>query len=238
MKIEEVYESDLVIKPAKQNIDNRLDVPPPFPDRCSVILVSGSMGSGKSTFIANLFRATGKNRIYRKVFENVIYCTPLEVFESEKDHVFKDHPKVYHDLSQDTFNKIIEQSIATKDDDADSCLIIDDFSEQLKNKQVELNLRRLINKHRHYRLNIILSMLNQKALAKSLRSLIDVVILFKPKSMVETDNFSQEVFGLTKDETKALFNFVFDKQYNFLMYNARTHTFYKNFNRLIIHNED
>ena len=238
MKIEEVYESDLVIKPTKQSIDNVLNVPEPMPNKCSVIFVSGGMGSGKSTFIANLFKATGKNRIYRKVFENVMYATPKEVFDSETDHVFKDHPKVYHDLSQDTFNQIIEQSIATKDDDADSCLVIDDFSEQLKNKQTEYNLRKLINKHRHYRLNIIISALNQKALAKSLRALIDVVILFKPKSMVETDNFSQEVFGLTKDETKALFNFVFDKPYNFLMYNARTHTFYKNFNRLIIHNED
>jgi hypothetical protein len=74
--------------------------------------------------------------------------------------------------------------------------------------------------------------LNQKALAKSLRALIDVVILFKPKSMVETDNFSQEVFGLTKEETKALFEYVYDTPYNFLMYNARSHTFYKNFNQL------
>jgi adenosyl cobinamide kinase/adenosyl cobinamide phosphate guanylyltransferase len=237
MKIEEIEYSDLVIKPAKQSIDNKLDVPPPFPDRCSVIFVSGGMGTGKSTFIANLFKATGKNRIYRKVFESVMYATPKEVFDSEEDHAFKNHPKVYHDLTQDTFNKISEQAIATKNDDGNSCLVIDDFSEQLKNKQTEYNLRKLINKHRHLKLNIIISALNQKALAKTLRALIDVVILFKPKSMVETENFSQEVFGLTKDEAKALFDFVFDAPYNFLMYNARTHTFYKNFNRLILHTE-
>jgi len=237
MKIEEIEYSDLVIKPAKQSIDNKLDVPPPFPDRCSVIFVSGGMGTGKSTFIANLFKATGKNRIYRKVFESVMYATPKEVFDSEEDHAFKNHPKVYHDLTQDTFNKISEQAIATKNDDGNSCLVIDDFSEQLKNKQTEYNLRKLINKHRHLKLNIIISALNQKALAKTLRALIDVVILFKPKSMVETENFSQEVFGLTKDEAKALFDFVFDAPYNFLMYNARTHTFYKNFNRLKLHTE-
>ena len=237
MKIEEIEYSDLVIKPAKQSIDNKLDVPPPFPDRCSVIFVSGGMGTGKSTFIANLFKATGKNRIYRKVFESVMYATPKEVFDSEEDHAFKNHPKVYHDLTQDTFNKISEQAIATKNDGGNSCLVIDDFSEQLKNKQTEYNLRKLINKHRHLKLNIIISALNQKALAKTLRALIDVVILFKPKSMVETENFSQEVFGLTKDEAKALFDFVFDAPYNFLMYNARTHTFYKNFNRLILHTE-
>jgi adenosyl cobinamide kinase/adenosyl cobinamide phosphate guanylyltransferase len=238
MKIEEIEHSDLVIKPTKQSIDNVLDVPPPFPNKCSVIFVSGGMGTGKSTFIANLFKAKGKNRIYRKVFENVMYATPKEVFDSEENHVFKNHSKVYHDLSQETFNTITEQAIATKDDGSNSCLILDDFSEQLKVKATELNLRRLINKHRHLKLNIIISALNQKALAKSLRALIDVVILFKPKSQVETENFSQEVFGLTKDETKALFQFVFDAPHNFLMYNARTHTFYKNFNRLVIHTED
>jgi adenosyl cobinamide kinase/adenosyl cobinamide phosphate guanylyltransferase len=237
MKIEEIEQSDLVIKPSKQSIDNLLDVPPPFPNKCSVIFVSGGMGTGKSTFIANLFKATGKNRIYRKVFDNVMYATPKEVFDSEEDHAFKNHSKVYHDLSQDTFNTIIEQAIKTKDDEGNSCLVIDDFSEQLKNKQTEYNLRKLINKHRHMKLNIIISALNQKALAKSLRSLIDVVILFKPKSMVETENFSQEVFGLTKEETKALFKFVYDAPYNFLMYNSRTHTFYKNFNQLLFTDE-
>ncbi len=238
MKIEEIKASDLVIKPTKQSIDNILDVPPPFPNKCSVIFISGGMGTGKSTFIANLFKATGKNRIYRKVFDNVMYATPQEVFDSERDHVFKDHPKVFFDLSPDTFKTIIEKSIATKDDDGDSCFVCDDFSEQLKNKTTEYNLRKLINKHRHYRLNIIISALNQKALAKSLRALIDVVILFKPKSMVETENFSQEVFGLTKEETKSLFDFVYDTPYNFLMYNARTHTFYKNFNELKLYNDE
>jgi len=238
MKIEEITESELVIKPTKQSIDNILDVPAPFPNKCSVIFVSGGMGTGKSTFISNLFKASGKNRIYRKVFENVMYATPKEVMESEEDHIFKDHRSVFHDLSPDTFNKITEQSIATKEADGNSCLVIDDFSEQLRLKQTEYNLRKLINKHRHMKLNIIISALNQKALAKSLRSLIDVVILFKPKSMVELENFSQEVFGLTREEAKALFEFVFDKPYNFLMYNARTNTFYKNFNRLVIDNKD
>lgn len=238
MKIEEIDKSDLVIKPSKQSIDNLLDVPPPMPNKCSVIFVSGGMGTGKSTFIANLFKATGKNRIYRKVFDTVMYATPKEVFDSEEDHAFKNHSKVYHDLKQDTFDTITELAIKTKDDEGNSCLVIDDFSEQLKNKQTEYNLRKLINKHRHMKLNIVLSALNQKALAKSLRSLIDVVILFKPKSQVEMEGFSQEVFGLTKEETKALFSFVFDAPYNFLMYNARSHTFYKNFNQLILHSDE
>jgi hypothetical protein len=237
MKIEEVVESKLKIKPSKQNIDQSLGVPPPFPDKNSVIFISGGQGTGKSTFISNMFKASGENRIYKKVFDAVMYATPEEVFNSEEEHVFKGHPRVYHDLNQDTFDKIIDTAIQVKNDGGNSCLIIDDFSEQLKLKRTELMLRRLINKHRHMKLNIIISALNQRALAKNLRSLIDVVILFKPKSMVETDSFGEEVFGLNRADTKELFAFVFDKPYNFLMYNARTHKFYKNFNELSIDEE-
>jgi KaiC/GvpD/RAD55 family RecA-like ATPase len=173
MKIQEVDESKLKVKPTKQNIDKALGVPPPFPNKNSVIFISGGQGTGKSTFISNLFKAGGENRIYKKIFDTVMYATPEEVFESEENHVFKGHPRVYHDLTQDTFDKIIEQAKETKADDGDSCLVIDDFSEQLKLKKTEYMLRKLINKHRHLRLNIVISALNQRALAKSLRSLID-----------------------------------------------------------------
>ena len=237
MKIEVVDESKLQIKPSRQNIDNDLGVPPPFPNKNSVIFVSGPMGSGKSTFMNNLFKATGKNRIYRKVFANVMYATPLEVFESEEDHVFKNHKSVYHDLNQDMFDEVIQKAIETKAEGENSCLVLDDFSEQLKLKKTEYMLRKLINKHRHFKLNLVISALNQRSLAKNLRSLIDVIVLFKPKSMVEMDNFGDEVFGMNKKDTKDLFDYVFDKPYNFLMYNARTHTFYKNFDQLEICDE-
>lgn len=237
MKIETVDESKLKIKPTKQNIDDALGVPPPFPNKNSVIFISGGQGTGKSTFISNLFKAKGENRIYRKVFDTVMYATPEEVFSSEEDHIFKGHPRVYHDLSPETFETIIETAVETKKDGGNSVLVIDDFSEELKKKQTEFMLRKLINKHRHMKLNIVLSALNQRALAKTLRSLLDVVILFKPKSMIETDNFGEEVFGLNRADTKTLFDYVFDRPYNFLMYNARTNTFYKNFDELKIDRE-
>lgn len=238
MKIEKVDESKLKIKPTKQNIDDALGVPPPFPNKNSVIFISGGQGTGKSTFISNLFKAKGENRIYRKVFDTVMYATPEEVFSSEEDHIFKGHPRVYHDLSPETFETIIETAVETKKDGGNSVLVIDDFSEELKKKQTEFMLRKLINKHRHMKLNIVISALNQKALAKTLRSLLDVVILFKPKSMIETDNFGEEVFGLNRADTKTLFDYVFDRPYNFLMYNARTNTFYKNFDELKIDREE
>jgi hypothetical protein len=234
MKIQELDINELSIKPSKQGIDNKLDIPPPFPNKCSVMLVSGGMGTGKSSFIQSIMTASGKNRVYKCVFDKVYYATPKEVFSSEENHPFKDHDKsrLFHDLSDETFDAIIEGCVNTKEDGGNSCFICDDFSEILKSKNVELRLKQLIHKHRHLKCHIIISVLTLKSLARSLRSLLDIIVLFKPKSNVELDGFNEEVFSLDKNEAKTLFNYIFDKQYNFLFYNSRTHTFYKNFNKL------
>ena len=239
MKIEEVDKNELSIKTTKQNIDNFLDVPLPFPQKASVYLISAPMGSGKSSFIHSIMTASGKNKVFKGIFDEVHYATPLEVFQSEEDHPFKNHSpsRLHHDLTDATFDKIVEDCIRVKKEGGNSMLICDDFSEQLKVKKVALNLKKLIFKHRHYKLNILLSTLTLKSLPKDLRSLLDIVILFKPKSLNEIQGFTEEIFGLTIKEAKVLFEYVFDKPYQFLFYNARNHTYYKNFNKLEITEE-
>lgn len=234
MKIEEEEKSDLQIKPSKQNIDNALGVPPPFIDKPAVYVVSGSMGTGKSSFINSIMTAGGKNRVFKGVFDKVFYATPKEVFESESNHPFKDHPpsRMFFDLSDKTFDTIIEQALETKEEDGNSCLILDDWGELLKTKRVELYIKRLIFKSRHYKLNIIISILTLKLLPRGLRALIDVFILFKPKSLIEIGNFGDEVFALDKQDLRTLFDYVFDAPYQFLFYNQRNNRYYKNFNRL------
>ena len=234
MKIEEDDKSDLVIKPTKQNIDDKLGVPEPFIDKCAVYVVSGSMGSGKSSFINSIMTADGNGRIFKNVFNKVFYSTPEEVFQSESDHPFKDHPRsrMFFDLSDKTFNSIVEQALAEKNDDGNSCLILDDWGELLKIRRVELWLKRLIFKSRHYKLNIIISLLTLKLLPRGLRALIDVFIIFKPKSLIEVGNFGDEVFAMDKHDLKQLFDFVYDIPYNFLFYNQRNNKYYKNFNHL------
>lgn len=236
MKIEEEAKSDLVIKPTKQNIDDALGVPEPFIDKCAVYVVSGSMGSGKSSFINSIMTADGKGRVFKNVFDKVFYSTPEEVFQSESNHPFKDHPpsRMFFDLSDKTFNSIIEQAIKEKEDGGNSCLILDDWGELLKIRRVELWLKRLIFKSRHYKLNIIISLLTLKLLPRGLRALIDVFIIFRPKSLIEVGNFGDEVFAMDKTDLRKLFDYVYDVPYNFLFYNQRSNKYYKNFNPLKI----
>ena len=77
----------IIIKPGKQNIDKKLGCPPPFPDKPSVMLISGAMGSGKSSFLQSVMTATGEGRVYQKRFNKVIYTTPQETFDSEENQL-------------------------------------------------------------------------------------------------------------------------------------------------------
>lgn len=235
MIIETVETNDLRIIPTKQTIDAKLGVPEPFPDKNSCIVVSGGMGSGKTTFMNSIMTNKSENgRVYYKRFENVFYMTPREVMNSEANHPFAEHEpsRLYHDLTVENLDNIIEQALEEKEDGGNSCLIIDDFSEELKDLKLERHLKKLIHKHRHYRINIIISLLTLKSLPKSLRSLIDVYILFKPKSLIEVETMSDEIFGLSKKDLLTLFEYVFDEPHTFLFYNQRLNKFYKNFNKL------
>jgi KaiC/GvpD/RAD55 family RecA-like ATPase len=229
MKIEEVETNDIKIKKTKQTIDDVLDVPPPFMPKCSVMVISGFMGSGKSSFLNSIMTGTGKAKVYRNVFDKVHYITPKEVMESEENHPFKDHPpqRVYNDLEPETMDKIIKDAIDVKEEGGNSAIIIDDMSEYLKDKTVEQRLKKLIYKHRHYKTQIIITMLNLKSLPKQLRNLIDCYIVFRPKSNIEIQSLNDDVFNLGKDDLKQLLDYVFDEPYNFMFYNQRTHTFYK-----------
>jgi hypothetical protein len=61
-----------------------------------IYMLTGAGGSGKSSLMLNMFK--NKN-MYRGIFNNIFYFCPEASFSSVQNHPFKDHDKVYHELT-------------------------------------------------------------------------------------------------------------------------------------------
>ena len=130
---------------------------------------------------------------------------------------------------------IVEQALENKhENNGNSILLIDDFGEELKSVETIKLLKKIINKNRHFHLTIILSATVLKLIPRSIRSLVDYYVLFKPKGLIELAGYLDEIFGLSKKEMLDVMEFVFDEPHNFLMYNNRRNWFYKNFDKFTL----
>ena len=230
------------VQASKQIIDNIIDeeIPYPFSKKNATYLIIGGQGTGKSTFISSIATATKKKcRVWSKKFNKVYYFTPENAFSSEKYHCFKDHDKVYHELTSNSLDEVMDEMEEDKSPKFNNLIIIDDFSEELRQKgRFEKVLNKLLYKHRHYNATVVLSVLHLRSIGVPFRKLIDYTILFKNKSLKELQDYIIELLPYNMKEVKKIFDYVFDKPYNFLFINNRTGTLHKNMNRLLIDKTD
>jgi hypothetical protein len=156
--------------------------------------------------------------------------------DSEENHPFRNHVKsrLFHNFNKEMLENVIEQALEVKRQKGSSLLVIDDFTEELSSLDTIRHLKKIINKHRHYHLSILITSLNMRAIPRMIRSLVGTYIIFKPRGLIEMEHYMEEIFGLNKKQMTEVFDFVFDEPHNFLMYNNKTGEFYRNFDRFTI----
>jgi hypothetical protein len=227
------------IKPVKEVMNIYLDgVPQGIPNRNGFISVfTGSGGSGKTSLLLNMFKSKA---LYRNKFHNIFYVCPVASYLSVQNHVFKDHPRVYHDLTAELLNDIYQQLIAIKeeqdeDDEPEySCVIIDDMASSLKDKAIQKQLNTMLIKARHIQCSFIFTLQSYLYLPLMLRKQITNAIIFKPKNKRELETLCSELVNLNKDDAKTIFDYIFDAPYNHLDLDTVDNKIYKNFNLLTL----
>ena len=241
MKISEIKNNLPTTKPLKEIMSlNVPNVNPSLPHRNGAIYaIIGSPGSGKSNLLfSTLFR---NSHYYRSKFDNIYLITPESSFLSLEKHPFKDHDKVFHELSNDILEVIYEEILDLKrqalDEDRPiehSCIIIDDFADGLKDASIIMMLKKLLIKSRHLNTFFIFTLQYYNAFPLALRKLITNITLFTPKNNIEMESIRGELLHLNKDDFQELTNYVFDQPYNHLDYDTSTMQIQKNYNLLNI----
>ena len=197
-----------------------------------IYVLSGSGGSGKTNLLLNFFKS---KLMYRNIFDNIYYFCPIASYASIEKHPFEKHDKIYHELSVNELENIYQELVETKKDSKAieySCIIIDDFADALKDKDIIIQLNKMIIKARHLGCAFIFTLQSYYYFPKQIRKQITNISIFKPKNFSEWESLSKELFNLNKDDSIKLYDFVFDRPYTHLDVDTVNNIYCKNFNLL------
>ena len=224
----------------------------------SIWVLSGSGGSGKTSLMLSMFKS--KN-YYRGKFHNIHYICPPCSMDSVQNHPFANHDKVYNDLTIEILDNIYNQLVDDKPvekkskskkkskyaDDVESedekeieneieysCLIVDDFADRLKQKDIQNYLKKFLVKTRHLKCAVIFTLQSYYLFPKLLRKMIHYATIFAPRNIEERISIGKELVNMNQDDTLKLFDYVFDAPYNHMSLDTVDNKIYKNFNLLEI----
>ena len=189
--------------------------------------------SGKSNLLNNIFR---NHRMLRKTFHHIFSFSPSS--SSLKDDIFNKLPENqrFMELNESTLNDV-RSRIEGYNKDEKSCIVIDDCASSLKNKELLKDFQRLIFNRRHIGCSVIIVSQVYNVLPLMLRKMVNNLIILNPR-LKEFDLMNDEYFNLDPKNVKKLKEFMFDAKYNFMMYCPDENIYFKNFDKVIIDEDD
>jgi hypothetical protein len=223
-----------------------------------IYVVSGSGGSGKSSLILSMFKSKD---YYRGKFDNIYYFCPACSMDSISNHPFKNHDKVYNELSveilKDIYNDLstvvepiekqkknsyVDDEPCLDEEDIEepeieyNCILIDDMGDVLKDVDIQKMLSKMMIKARHIKTAFIFLIQSYYLFPKILRKQINYTSIFKPKNVEEWNSIAKELLHMNKDNGLLLMDYVYDEDYAHLDIDTTNNKIYKNFNLLEISN--
>jgi signal recognition particle GTPase len=214
---------------------NEYELTKSFLNKSNTTVFLGKQGSGKTSLMVNFV-----TKLYKKCFHKIYIFMPSYSRASIKNNLFDknlDASQIYDELNEESITDVYEKCKYNSENKMRSLIIYDDVQKSLKDPSVLLSLKNMIANQRHLRIVNFFMMQNYFSLDKSLRELINNVILFK-LGKTQMEKVYNEVIEGNKDDFNVIRNYVFDKPYRWMFINLATQRQFKEFDEIIINDED
>lgn len=217
------------------------EIKEPFLNKSFFYIIVGPPASGKSTFLFQMLTTRGKDKIYYRVFKNILYACPPNSRGTVSNNPLNDleSEMIFDKLSEDVRLRVIankEQYDKTPDKNYNQLLIIDDCTASLKNNDVQKMLEELAFNRRHLKLSIILLTQYLVSIPACIRSQVSCAIVFKPANDKDLIKLKEEFVNMSSEDFRLLCKFVFENKHQYLFINRENNALYKNLRRIILKN--
>jgi hypothetical protein len=192
--------------------------------------IIGRMGSGKTSLLLKILL-----NIYNKCFENIYVIMPSISRKSIHNNIIeKEIPGdcIYDDLTAEILSEIYEKVLDNNKNNEHSLIIIDDFQQKLKIKEIALSLETFIIKIRHLHSSIFLLCQNFYKIPKNSRQLISN-LLFYDLGKSQNIQVFEEMMPITKNEFQSLMKVSFINPHDFLSLDLKHNRIFRNFDEEI-----
>jgi GTPase SAR1 family protein len=189
-------------------------------------IIIGKQGQGKTSLAVQFIRD-----ILVNCYENIYIFMPDESRADLEHDIFGDNLKedqIYNDLKSDDLDELYDILKSNKEQKENSLVLIDDFQNIFKNKDIEKSLEKLVIKLRHINTSIILLQQNFQKLPKKMRSLIYNIIVFDI-GKEELQEIFDEVIKKNKSQYMELLEFSFNEPHDWICVNTKSRKIYKKF---------
>ena len=195
----------------------------------------GTQGSGKTSLLINIVKI-----LYKKCFHYIYVFMPKTSRNSLDKNIFdKNLPKeqIYDELNEQNIYDLYEKIKINSSNNHKSLVIYDDVQKSLKNHRVLTSLKSIIANQRHLKVVNLILLQNFFALDKSLRELINNIILFKLNKS-QNEKIFNEIIETHKDKFDLIRKLVFNKSYTWLFINMKSQRMFKEWDEIIFDDED
>ena len=199
----------------------------------------GRPGSGKTSLLVSMLTGRKKDKVFRKVFNNVILVMPSTSRNSMKNNIFKKHveERMFDELDYKTINTIHKQLLHSSEENESTLLILDDVGAMLKRPEIQETFRKIIYNRRHLKCAIIILLQSYMSIPKEIRKLFNNVVMFKPPK-TEFINLFEELFETKKELALDIMSYTYKDPHDWLLLNVPSQRLFKSFDEIIVHDPD